>query len=71
MRANIFASFTRRTGCNAYRWYSQGPARWRGNDGALPFPQDHFTGVAPDAEFEALAPHRPQLYAHQPLDYHG
>ncbi len=40
-------------------------------DGALPFPQNHFTGVPPDAEFEALAPHRPQLYAHQPLDYHG
>jgi hypothetical protein len=33
--------------------------------------QNHFTGIAPDAEFEALAPHRPQLYAHQPLDYHG
>ena len=25
-------------------------------DGTLPFPQNHFTSVAPDAEFEAFAP---------------
>ena len=40
-------------------------------DGALPFPQNHFTGIAPDAEFEALAAHRAKLYAHQPLDNYG
>ena len=28
-------------------------------DGALPFSQNHFTGIAPDAEFETLAAHRP------------
>src|SRR5271154_1961368 len=32
-------------------------------DGALPFPQDHLAGFAPNAEVEALAPHRPQLCA--------
>ena len=40
-------------------------------DGALPFSHNHFTGVAPDAEFEAFAPHRSQLHPHQPLHDHG
>jgi hypothetical protein len=35
------------------------------------FPQDHLAGVAPDAEIEAFAPHRPQLRADQPLNNHG
>jgi hypothetical protein len=29
--------------------------------GALPFPQDHLTGIAPDTEIEALAAHRTKL----------
>jgi hypothetical protein len=40
-------------------------------DGTLLFSQNHFTGVAPDAEFEALAAHRAKLDPHQPLDDYG
>jgi len=34
-------------------------------EGALPFPEDHLVGAAPDTEIKALATHRPQLCADQ------
>src|SRR5713226_268467 len=40
-------------------------------DGALPFPENHLAGVAPDAKIKALAAHRAKLGAHQPLYDHG
>jgi hypothetical protein len=39
--------------------------------GALPFPQDHLTAIALDAEIEAHAAHRTKLLSHQPLHEHG
>src|SRR5713101_3596782 len=40
-------------------------------EGALPFPENHLAGVAPDTEIKALATHRAKLGAHQPLHDHG
>jgi hypothetical protein len=41
--------------------------RFHDLNGALPFRENHFAGVVPDPEVEALAAYRAKLHAHQAL----